>query len=180
MSRFVTAIAAIVAGIAWVAKYLGERVSPDSDYFNCNSSYDYLLNGIDTVAFVILGLAVLGLRSMFRSDIGSAMARIAVAAAVALAVAGVANLLEHCAELDALGFPYVIGLLVGMLLLIGFSLGLRRTTLPNWVVWLLVVGAGIGILLANQGGYIAFGTAWIVLGVVLLFGKGPRTDPVSP
>jgi hypothetical protein len=178
MSRLVTGVAAIVAGIAWIGRDVGPRVSPDSDYFNCNSSYDYLLNGIDTVAFVILGLAILGLRILFKRDIGSTMAWIGNVAAGALVVAGVANLFEHCAGLDALGFPYVIGLTSGLLLLIAFSIGLSQTTFPRWVVWLLVVGTGLGILFANQGGFIAFGIAWVILGIVLLR-KGPGTDPVS-
>jgi hypothetical protein len=179
ISLFFTGVAAMVAGVAWIGRDIGPRVSPDPDYFNCNSSYDYLLNGIDTVAFVVLGFAILGLRILFKRDIGSTMAWIGNVAAGALVVAGVANLFEHCAGLDALGFPYVIGLTLGLLLLIVFSFGLIRTPLPRWVVWLLVIGTGLGILLANQGGFIAFGIALIVLGTVLLR-KGLGTDPASP
>jgi hypothetical protein len=58
--------------------------------------------------------------------------------------------------------------MLGMLLLAAFVLDLRSATIASWLVWLLVLGAGAGLLLANQGGLVAFGGAWFVFGVVLL------------
>lgn len=165
--RFVTGTSAIVAGVAWVAKDVGSRVSPDPDYFNCNSSYDYVLNGVDTIAFLVLGLTLLGLRELFQSAIGERSTLIGAGAAAGLGVAGLANVLEHCAGLDALGLPYVMGLMLGMLLLVGFTLTLRRAPIARWLVWLLLSSAGAGILLFNQGGLVAFGTAWFVFGLAL-------------
>lgn len=102
--RMITGTSAIVAGLAWVAKDIGSRVSSTSDYWNCKSSYDYLLNGIDTVAFLVLGVALFGLHEIFRSAIGQTRAAIGLVAAAGFRVAGLANLFEHCAGLDALGF----------------------------------------------------------------------------
>ena len=170
--RIITGTSTMVAGFAWVAKDVGGRVSPDPDYWDCNSSYDYLLNGVDTVAFLILALALLGLRALFRDEIGNRGAWIGAASAGGLGVAGLANLLEHCAGLDALGLAYVIGLILGMFLLVGFTLTLRRAPIAPWLVGLLLLGTIAGIVLAEQGGYIAFGSAWLVFGVVLIRRSG--------
>ena len=159
---------ALLAGVAWFAKDIGGRVSPDPDYWDCNSSYDYVLNGVDTVAFLTLGLTVAGLAELYRSEIGDRKAVIGSLAAAGFAAAGLANLFEHCAGLEALGFVYVVGLMLGMLLLAAFVLALRSATIASWVVWLLLFGTGAALLLANQGGLVAFGGAWFVFGVVLL------------
>lgn len=166
--RMITGTFAILAGLAWVAKDIGSRVSPDSDYFNCNSFYDYLLNGIDTVAFLVLGLALFGLHKIFRSAIGETRAVIGLVAAAGLGVAGLANLFEHCAGVDAFGFPYVIGLMVGMLLLLAFEVMLTRVGLPNWCTGFLVLGTVLGILFFNQGGVITFGLSWLAFGLILI------------
>jgi hypothetical protein len=163
----VTGTAALFAGVAWIAKDIGGRVSPDPDYWDCNSSYDYVLNGVDTVAFLALGLTVLGLAELYRSEIGGRKALIGSLAAAGFAAAGLANLFEHCAGLEALGFVYVVGLL-GMLLLVAFVLALRSAAIASWVVWLLLFGTGAALLFANQDGFVAFGGAWFVFGVVLL------------
>jgi hypothetical protein len=166
--RIVTGATALLAGSAWVAKDIGGRVSPDHDYWDCNSTYDYVLNGVDTVAFLALALTVLGLVELFRREIGGRKPWIGSLAAAGFAAAGLANLFEHCAGLEALGFVYVVGLMLGMLLLAAFILSLRSATVASWVVWLLLVGTGAALLLANQGGFVAFGGAWLVLGVVLI------------
>ena len=166
--RIVTAITALLAGIAWFAKGIGGGISPDPDYWDCNSSYDYVLNGIDTVAFLALALTTVGLAELYRSDIGSRKALIGSLSAAGLAAAGIANLLEHCAGLEALGLVYVVGLMLGMLLIAAFLLTLRSATIALWVVWMLFFGTLAALLFANQGGFVAFGVAWLVLGVVLL------------
>lgn len=173
-----TGTTSVLAGVAWVAKDIGGRVSPDPDYWDCNSSYDYVLNGIDTVAFLALGLTVLGLVELFRSEIGGKNALIGSVTAAGLASAGLANLFEHCAGLEALGFVYVVILMLGMLLLAAFTLTLRSATIASWVVWLLLIGTVAAVLLANQGGLVAFGGAWLVLGVVLLQ-RSNRDSPVA-
>lgn len=165
--RMITGTSAVVAGLAWVAKDIGSRVSSDSGYWDCKSSYGYLLNGIDTVAFLVLGLALFGLHKIFRSAMGG-KAVIGLAAAAGFGVAGLANLLEHCAGLDALGLAYVIGLVLGMLLLVAFGVMLRRVELPSWCTWFLVLGTVLGVLFANQGGLIAFGLSWFAFGLVMI------------
>jgi hypothetical protein len=80
-------------------------VSPDPDYWNCNSSYDYLLNGADTMAFLVLGLALFGLYKIFRSAMGKTRAVFGLVAAAGFGVAGLANLLEHCAGWKRSGLP---------------------------------------------------------------------------
>lgn len=164
----IAAGSAITSGLAWVAKDVGSRISlSDSDYWDCNSAYGYALNAVDTLAFLSLGLALLGLHKLFRDTIGHKRAGIGAAAAAGFGVAGVANLLEHCAGLGALGFAYVIGLMLGLLLLFVFGLALMRTPIPTWCTGLLLIGTAAGILLNNQGGMIVFGCSWVLFGLVL-------------
>ncbi|MDQ3659538.1 MAG: hypothetical protein M3454_00455 [Actinomycetota bacterium] len=75
---------------------------------------------------------------------------------------------EHCAGLGALGFAYVIGAMLGMLLLFVFGLALRRAPIPTWCTGLLLLGTAAGMLLANQGGLIVFGCSLVLFGLVLL------------
>ena len=96
---------------------------------------------------------------------------IGAAAAAGFGVAGVANVLEHCAGLDALGFAYVIGLMIGMLLLLTFELALPRVGIPIWYTGLLILGTAAGILMANQGGLILFGCSWILFGSALFLNR---------
>jgi hypothetical protein len=167
-ARIITGISALLASVAWIAKDIGGRITPDPNYWNCSSSYDYALNAIDTMAFLSLGVALIGLCTIFRAAIGEKMAWIGAIAAVSFGVTGFANLLEHCAGLDELGILYVIGLMLGMLLLIAFGLLLTRVHVPTGFAWFLVVGPAAAILLSDQGGFIAFGLSWGVLGVALL------------
>jgi hypothetical protein len=141
--------------------------------------YDYVLNGIDTVAFLALALTVLGLAELCRSEIGGRSALIGWVAATGFTAAGLANLLEHCAGLEALGFVYVVGLMLGMVLLAAFTLALRSAMIASWVVWLLLVGTVAALLLANQGGLVAFGSVWLVLGVVLLHRSSRKTSAAA-
>jgi hypothetical protein len=178
--RVITGTSAIGAGLAWVAKDIGSRVSPDPDYWNCNSSYDYLLNGIDTVAFLALGLALFCLHKIFRSAMGERRAVIGLVASAGFGVAGLSNLLEHCAGLDALGLSYVIGLMLGMLLLVAFGVMLRRLGLPSWCTWFLVLGTVLGVLFNDQGGLIAFGLSWLAFELVLIRKSSPMPPSFVP
>jgi hypothetical protein len=105
---------------------------------------------------------------------------IGLVAAAAFGVAGLANLLEHCAGLDALGFAYVIGLLLGMLLLVVYGVMLRRVGLPGWCTWLLVLGTVLGVLFSEQGGLIAFGLSWLAFGLVLIRKSSPMPPSFVP
>jgi hypothetical protein len=172
----------IFAGAAWVAKDIGGRISPDPDYWNCNSPYDYALNGIDVIAFLFVPTAILALRALYREDFSRTGVVLGYISAGGLAIAGVSNLLEHCAGAEPLGFAYVIGLVLGMLLLLPFELFLTRTELPVWGVVLLLLGTAAGIFFANQGGPTVFGASWIVLGVLLLqarLSSSPQSGPPS-
>jgi hypothetical protein len=173
-----TGWAAILAGLGWIAKDLGGRLSPDPDYWNCNSSYDYALNAADTVAFLFLVPALIGLLHSYSASTAPPLGFAAPGSAVGYGGAGVANLLEHCAGMDVLGFVYVIGSLLGIMLLLVFSVALTRARLlPSWTSWLLVGGTAAGLLFANQGGLVLFGLAWVVVGLVVLNHQSPPKRP---
>jgi hypothetical protein len=152
------------AGLAWIAKDLGPRLSPDPDYWNCNSSYDYALNAIDTIAFLFVVPTIITVFRLYRAATDAKIGLVAPVSAAGFGVGGIANLLEHCAGMTALGFAYVIGVLLAFMLLLIFALALTRVdVISPWVSWLFVVGTAAGVLFANQGGLVLFGLAWVVL-----------------
>jgi hypothetical protein len=168
---------ALVAGLGWIAKDLGGRFSPDPDYWDCNSSYDYALNATDTVAFLLIVPVLVALYRAYRVSTGARGGVVALGSAAGFGVAGLANLLEHCAGMDALGFAYVIGLMVAFLLLFVFAVALTRVRfLPRASSWLLVVGTIAGMLIAKQGGFIVFGLAWIILAAAILLRRSSPTE----
>jgi hypothetical protein len=153
-----------IASLAWIAKDLGPRLSPDPDYWNCNSSYDYALNTIDTVAFLFVVPTILTLFRAYKASTNHKVGLVAPVSAAGFGASGIANLLEHCAGMTTLGFVYVVGVLLAFVLLLIFALALTRVhVISRWVNWSLVVGTAAGLLLANQGGLILFGLAWMVL-----------------
>jgi hypothetical protein len=155
----------VIAGLAWIAKDAGPRFSPDTDYWDCDSSYDYALNALDTVAFLLLVPLLLYLFRAYRTSTQAKAGLAAPASAAGFVIAGIANALEHCAGMGALGFAYVIGVLLGFVLLLVFALALARERLiPAWARWLFLAGTAAGLLLANQGGLIAFGLTGVILG----------------
>src|SRR5215203_4704136 len=92
-------LAAMLDGILWVVNDLGGRLSPDPDDWNCNSSYDYLTNAIDSAAYLLLLVGLVGLHARQAerySPLGTAGF---FAAFVWAAMVGVANPAEHCLAL---------------------------------------------------------------------------------
>src|SRR5215218_596296 len=97
-------LAAMVGGVLWIADDLGGRLSPDPDDWDCNSSYDLVTNAIDSAAFLVLLVALVGLHARQRERYGPLGTVGFFAAFVGAAMVGVANPAEHCLALDILGF----------------------------------------------------------------------------
>src|SRR5215207_6944364 len=157
-------------GLLWVANDLGGRLSPDPDDWDCNSPYDYLTNAIDSAAFLLLLVGLVGLHARQAgrySPLGTAGF---FAAFVGAAMVGVANPAEHCLALAFLGIlvytPGVLLLSIGMLLL-GIAT-MRARVLPRWsgvllVAYPLLLIAGLPV----DGPLILVGLLWLALGYVL-------------
>ncbi len=173
-----TGIAALVAGSAWVAFVVGGRLSSE-DYMACASTFGRAMNAVETIAYLALIPALLGLYAAYRRSGNSWLAVTGPIAAVGFAMAGVTNLMEHCfVSSIALplplfrGFsepsPYILGLLLTWFFL-PFTLALTRVSwIPTWSAWGLVIGF-ISFWAANsQGGAVILGAAWIILGAYLV------------
>src|SRR5215208_5477628 len=108
-------------GILWIADDLGGRLSPDPDDWDCNSSYDLVTNAIDSAAFLVLLVALVGLHARQRERYGPLGPAGFFAAFVGAARVAVANPSEPCLALDSLGrliyAPGVLHLSIGMILL---------------------------------------------------------------
>lgn len=162
-------LAAILDGVLWIANDLGGRLSPGPDDWECNSSYDYLTNAIDSAAFLILLLGLVGLHARQAgrySPLGTAGF---FATFVGAAMVGVSNPAEHCLALAFLGIVvYTLGVLllsIGMLI-VGIATT-RARVLPRWCGVALIVGLVAMLIGAESGGMVVFGLVWIVVRYML-------------
>jgi hypothetical protein len=171
-------LAAMLDGILWIADDLGGRLSPDPDDWDCNSSYDLVTNAIDSAAFLVLLVALVGLHARQRERYGPLGTAGFFAAFAGAAMVGVANPAEHCLGLAILGiFVYLPGVLllsIGVLLL-GIAT-VMAGVLPRWCGVALIVGMLAMFLGAEDGGMIVFGLAWLLLGYVLWSQRGVSVE----
>lgn len=155
-------------GILWIANDLGGRLSPDPDDWDCNSSYDLITNAIDSAAFLVLLVALVGLHARQRERYGPLGTAGFFAAFAGAAMVGVANPAEHCLGLDILGiFVYLPGVLllnIGMLLL-GIATIIARVLAMFFS--------------AEDGGMIVFGLAWLLVGYVIWSQRGASVEQPS-
>ncbi len=146
-------------------------VFPTVDSVACNTGPGYAVNAADLVKFAAIGVAILMLARVARGRLTRWGKTVAAIAAVASIVTGVANGVEHCAHLEAVGLVYVLGLGVGILATAGFGVLLARTgALPGWIGWVVTAGALAFLFRANEGGRAIDAIAWTVVGVGLLVG----------
>ncbi len=161
-------LAAMGAGVLWISTYLGEFLSPDPDYWDCNSSYDYLLNVGASAQFLVLLGGLVGIHARQKAHYGNLGTWGFFAALGGAAMAGVANPFEHCLGLGFLGLAWLLGVLamsVGCLL-VGIAT-IRAKVLPSWCGWVLIIGS-LGLwLLAENGSAVLFGVAWVAVGYAL-------------
>ncbi len=168
LGRWGGLVAAAVAGVLWIAAYLGEFLSPDPDYWDCDSSYDYLLNVVASAQFLVLLGGLVGLHARQKTDYGNLGTWGFFAAFGGAAMAGVANPSEHCLGLGFLGLAWLLGVLVMSVgcLLVGIATT-RAKVLPCWCGWALITGS-LGLwLLAENGSAVLFGIAWVAVGYAL-------------
>lgn len=173
-------LAAMLDGILWVVNDLGGRLSPDPDDWDCNSSYDYLTNAIDSTAFLLLVVGLVGLHARQAGRYGPVGTTGFFAAFVGAAMVGVATPAEHCLALDILGlFVYLPGVLllsIGMLLL-GIAT-VMAGVLPRWCGVALIVGVLALFFAAEDGGMVVLGLVWLAVGYVLWSGRSaPAEQP---
>ena len=161
----------MAAGVLWITTYIGEFLSPDPDYWDCNSSYDYLLNVGASAQFLVLLGGLVGLHARQKTHYGNLGKWGFFAAFAGVAMAGVANPSEHCLRLGFLGLAWLLGVLamsVGCLL-VGIAT-IRAKVLPSWCGWALIIGS-LGLwLLAENGSAVLFGVAWVAVGYALWSG----------
>lgn len=172
---------ALTSGLAWILPIPLGRISPDEDSWNCNSSWDYVLNAIDPIVFFLTAAAIWALYTAQRANSSSTYLRWAAVAGVVGAIgAGINNPIEHCADVEVMSLvlwvPAVTLWVLGLLLIGGLTLADR--VLPVWAGLAVLVGL-VGLLAAGEeAGVIVHGMAWIVVSLALW--RNRRTDQESP
>jgi hypothetical protein len=161
--------AGLLAGAAAVAYEVTRRVSTDPDFWDCNSAWDYLINGEFALAFLMLPVTMYAMRALLRAGSTTAGTYGLVIGASGAAVAAVGNTLEHCANSDFLGLffpPAVIAAMAGLALL-GIAAA-RTKVLPPWIGWALAASALGTLFTAESGGGVAIvGAVLVLVGAVL-------------
>ena len=169
---------AVGAGLARIADALSGSLSPDSDDWDCNSSWDYGTNALDAAAFFLTAAAVLVVHAQQRHRVGTPGQVGAAVAAAGCVAAGVNNPVEHCGGVEVLVFvlwvPAILALLGGHLLL-GVAT-IRARVLPVWAGAALIVGVLTLFIVSNGGGAIVFGIAWVAVGAALWAAQARRSE----
>ena len=159
-------LSGVAAGALFIITDVLDRVSPDPDYWDCNSSWDYGINGVATAANLVLVGALLGVHERQKRAVGVPGRLAVVTACLGTVTVGVANLFEHCAGIPAA--PFVVGVLLSVVgLAVLGTATLRAAELPRWFGAALILTV-VALLLGDSGGLIAFGLIWIGLGIALL------------
>jgi len=169
--------AALVTGGMFAAGEALTRFGPSYSDTACNSGASYLANAIDLLKYGFMGVTVLLLLSICGSRMPKAGRIVGRVAATGSIVAGVSNGIEHCAHLDALGIPYVFGLLIGLVGTVAFGVFLARSRVVSpWVGWVMSAGVLGFLLAAEQGGAAIATVAWIAIGAHLMTNPAPANS----
>jgi hypothetical protein len=169
------ALVALAAGLSWVVDDLAGRLSADSDDWDCNSSWDYVTNARDPVAFFLTAAAVAALHARQRQRSGTLGKVGAVAAFLGCVATAVNNPIEHCGDVEVLGLvlwvPGTLLLFLGLLVL-GVAT-IRARVLPVWAGAAVAAGVVALFLAADGAGMVVFGLAWIAVGYALWLAAAP-------
>lgn len=163
----VAAAAALVAALALLGSEAMRPLFPGVDDVACDTGASYMVNTFDLVKFLAIGVALLAIRASAALRLGRAARAIGMAAASGAFLTGLANTVEHCAHVTALGVLFALGLLVSTLGTIVFGVLAGRAKAPTATIGWFVAAAGLGYLLFAQGsGKLASAAAWTVVAVL--------------
>lgn len=178
----IAAIAALSAGLAFATSDLLRPIFPTVDDVACDTWASYAINVADLVKFVAIGLAVLMIARHVRGRITRLARRVAIIGAVASIVTGIANAVEHCAHLEAVGLVYVSSLIMGLVATAWFGFLLARTQeTMRWTGRAIALGTLALWFGAEQGwGRPADAIMWIAIGVVLMRQRSHSPGSADP
>lgn len=166
---------ALAAGVAWIFVLALGLISPDPDPWDCNSSWDYVTNAVEPVAFFLTAAAILALYAAQRQHRSVRYLRWAAIAGAAGAIgAGINNPIEHCANVEMMSLllwvPAVTLWVVG-LLIVG-ALTLADRVLPVWAGLAVLAGLAGLLAAAEDVGIFIHAMSWLVVSPAL---RGSRS-----
>ena len=171
---------ALGAGLAFVTGEVLSRARPDTDFVACATGAAYLINLVDLLKYGLIGVALLLVVRMLGDGLSRFGRVTGYVAATGFIVTGVANGIEHCAHVDALGLAYVLGLLIGLVGAAVFGVSLARSgALPAWIGWVILLGVLSFFARGEEGGAVLLGIAWIAVGVRLLTHPTPTARDLA-
>lgn len=161
------ALAAILAGLAYLIESIMGVVKPQPDVFSSTS--DYVLEAVFVLALVATVFALLGLHAFASGRYGKAGTLGCWATAIGTGLTALSAIATLLAGKNSLGLAFLAGVL---LTLIGYIvLGISTVRSKVFSVWhglALGIGFPLSLLLSGFGGGILFGLAWLMVGYFLL------------
>jgi hypothetical protein len=171
---------ALAAGVAWLVALALGRLSPDPDSWDCNSSWDYVLNVVEPFAFLLTAGAVWALyaaQRQHRSVRGLRWA--AVAGAAGSIGAAINNPIEHCANVEVMSLvlwvPAITLWVLGLLLIGGLTMTDR--VLPLWAGLAVLVGVAGLLAAGEEAGFVIYAASWLVVSLALRRSGSPAFKP---
>ena len=164
-------VIALASGLGWILATALGILSPDPDSWDCNSSWDYVLNAVEPIAFFLTAAAIWALYAGQRQHASARYLRWAAIAGAAGAIgAGINNPIEHCADVEAMSLALwvpAVTLWVLGLLLTG-ALTLTDRVLPRWTGVAVLVGVAGLFAAGEELGFVIHGLSWFVVSLALL------------
>jgi hypothetical protein len=158
--------AALLAGLLYITQAVVSLVRPQAEIFTSGS--DYLIEALFVAALLLTPVGLAGLYQCQGGRSGR-LGRVGFLAAsfgaTAMAVSATVTL---AAGYNALGLLFVLGLLTTLTGQIAFGIAVvRAKTLRRWCGAALIAGLVVSLLLAEYGGGVVLGCAWVALGYTL-------------
>ena len=169
---------ALAAGCAWIFVLTLGRLSTDSNSWDCNSSWDYVINAVEPVAFFLTAAAIWALYAAQRQRRNRNLRWAAIAGTAGAVGAGINNPIEHCANVEMMSLvlwvPAVTLWVMGLLLLGALTLADR--VLPAWAGLAVLTGVAGLLTAGEEAGFIIHGLSWLVVSPFL---RGSRSTGSS-
>ena len=176
------AMAALLAGMAWVVSGVVSLVMPGQGTEEIGSFSYYLLEAFFCIATVGMLGGLAGLHALQATNYGWFGAAGFYAAFIGTALMLLSTAATILAGREVLNFLFVVGFLGTFgLVLLGVAT-LRARVLPRWCGVLLIVavlGIPVYFALGNYGGAILYGLVWLGLGYALWLERGMSGEQSS-
>jgi len=160
------ALAAILAGSAYLIESIMGVIKPQSEVFSGIS--DYVLEAVFIIALAATIFALMGLHAFAQGRYGKAGMIGFWLTSIGTALIMISAVVTLFAGQNSLGAAFLGGVLLDFIgyVILGITT-LRSKILPLWVGLALIFGFPVSVILNSFGGGVLLGLAWLIVGYFL-------------